>query len=276
MKSKVIVPYLNQEISKKILFLLLSILLVYPTFCSSSNILSRGGIEFSFNNAQLVRESGNLYLNVDIMVKSLNVNSRLGTGMVLINYNTQSFGTNIRTNGNVIVSRGELLSTNPLPIYPIYIQDNTPNRLAITYEYTGSTGNGSLLTSTPQRLLNIKLKVQSTGYPAGLSFQSDLMANEQYQDDNSTLLSPVMATDIENSILPTTPSNVILIPGNPYFTLSWGQCAGCTYSVYSSANPYSDSWQLEVTNLTQPSWDFIPGSSMKFYKVIATGMQLRD
>ena len=276
MKSKVIVPYLNQEISKKILFLLLSILLVYPTFCSSSNILSRGGIEFTLNNSQLVRESGNLYLSVDIMVNSLNVNSRLGTGIVLLNYNSQSFGNYVRAAGNSIVSRGELLTSNTFPVYYLYIQDNTPNRLALTYEYTSSTGNGSLLTSTPQRLLNIKLKVQSTGYPAGLSFQSDLMANEQYQDDNSTLLSPVMATDIENSILPTTPSNVILIPGNPYFTLSWGQCAGCTYSVYSSANPYSDSWQLEVTNLTQPSWDFIPGSSMKFYKVIATGMQLRD
>lgn len=276
MKQVNITLFINQRVPIIEFFLLLSIFLIVPIICSSTNILDRGGIEFTLNNAQLIRESGNLYLSMDIMVKSLNVNSRLGTGIVLLNYNSQSFGNYVRAAGNSIVSRGELLTSNTFPVYYLYIQDNAPNRLALTYEYTSSTGNGSLLTSIPQRLLNIKLKVQSTGYPAGLSFQSDLMANEQYQDDNSTLLSPVIAIDIENSILPAVPSNIILTAGSPFFTLSWQQCPGCTYSVYSSSNPYSDSWLLEVSNLTQSSWNFIPDSSLKFYKVIASGIELRD
>lgn len=266
----------NQRVLKLEFFLLISIFLILPIICSSTNILDRGGIEFTINNSQLVRENGNLYLSVDIMVNSLNVNSRLGTGIVLLNYNPQSFGNYVQAAGNLIVSRGELLTSITFPVYHLYIQDNAPNRLAITYEYTSSEGNGSLLTLIPQTLLNIKLKVQTLGYPAGLSFQSDLMANEQYQDDNSTLLSPVIAIDIENSILPAVPSNIILTAGNPFFTLSWDQCPTCTYSVYSSSNPYSDSWQLEVSNLTQPSWNFIPDSTVKFYKVIASGIELRD
>jgi len=266
----------NQRVLKIDFFLLLSIFLILPIIGSSTNILDRGGIEFTLNNSQLVRKSGNLYLSVDIMVNSLNVNSRLGTGIVLLNYNSQSFGNYVRTAGNLIVSRGELLTSNTFPVYYLYIQDNAPNRLAVTFEYTASVGNGSLLTSIPQRLLNIKLKVQSTGYPAGLSFQSDLMANEQYQDDNNTLLSPVIAIDTDNSILPAVPSNIILTVGSPFFTLSWQQCPGCTYSVYSSSNPYNDSWQLEVSNLTQPSWNFIPDSSVKFYQVIASGIEPRD
>lgn len=164
-----------------------------------------GGIEFSLDNAALVKLGGWDYLSIDVLASSPQPNQRLGTGIVQLNYDPQAFGYHVKTAGNVIVSRGELLTTSPFPFYNLIPNDNAPSRLALTFEYLFTPGGGSLLGSQPQRLLNLKLKVAELGHYSGLSFQAPLMQNQQYLDDNATLFSPVLATDAENVMLPPTP-----------------------------------------------------------------------
>lgn len=230
----------------------------------------RGGIEFTFANAALVSINGNQYFSLDVMVSSPDANQRLGTGIVFINYNPQAFGYSVKTNGNVIVGLGSLIAANPFSLYGLILNDNTPTRLAITFEYFFAAGSGALLTGQPQQLVNVKFKVQNAGHYSGISFQTNMMANQQYLDDNATLFDPVVATDTENVMIPQRPESLSLtIDGDSLF-MTWGELNACSYAVYSADTP-DGTWQLEASGLTEPAWNCALTANRRFFCVTATG-----
>jgi hypothetical protein len=244
----------------------------WPGQIAASEVDGRDGIEFTIENATLVNINNLQYLSLDIMASSPDTNQRLGTGIILLNYSTDSFGNSVKANANVIVSKGVLLTTNPFPMYNLYVQDHSSSRVAVTYEYTSTSGYGNLLGSTPQRLVNIKLEIQSTGFYSGLYFQANLMENQQYLDDNSTLFNPVIATDTENAVIPTQPQEPVITLQGGSCLLAWQPCVGCTYSVYSADTLDALAWQLEIEGLVEAQWNIAPQLARRFYRVTSTGL----
>lgn len=233
---------------------------------------NRGGIQFSLANAAVVFVGTVAYVNLDVMVSSPDLNQRLGTGIVLLNYNPAAFGPSVNTNANVLVTHGSLITTSPFPLYGLILNDNSPSRLAITFEYLFSAGSGSLLSSTPHQLLNIKFRIANTGCYSGFSFQTNLMLFEQYMDDNLTLFDPVLASATENSLIPGQPQNISLTRNGDSLVMTWMQETGCSYNVYSADVPDAQTWQIEAAGLIEPVWSSSFQAPRRFYRVIAFGV----
>ncbi|HNT52430.1 MAG TPA: hypothetical protein PKH19_03440 [Candidatus Syntrophosphaera sp.] len=255
-----------------IILLLAALICALPLAAQANKPGPRGGIVFEFANSDLVTIDGNRYLSLDVMVSSPDANQRIGTGVVFVNYNPQAFGNSVKTNGNVIVSQGSLIVTSPFPFYNMIINDNSPSRLAVTYEYLFAAGYGSLLTGTPQQLVNLKFRVLNIGFATGFSFQQSLMANQQYIDNNTTLFNPVVASDTENILLPTQPEILYLTIIGDAVQLTWQQINGCVYTVYSTADPLAAAWLIEASELSEPAWNTGFAASRKFYRITATGV----
>jgi hypothetical protein len=235
----------------------------------------RNGIEFSLSG--LTIESGaDVYLGFDVMVRGSASTDRIGTGIILLNYNLASFGSNVFINNCALVIPGFLLSSEPPNNYRIALNDFNPGCLAITYEYTSAGGSGNLLTESFQQLFHIKLKISAFGNTTGLSLLQPEMNLQQYKDDNSTLFSPVSVSGEDNGFLTQMPLNPVLTEQNGTLTLSWQPVSGCFYNVYSSEFPDSGVWQPEALRLTQPEWQNpVPGQH-KFYRVTSISSMERE
>lgn len=264
-------PLLERLVMKFFIFLLitLGLCLMAESLCALESV-ERGGIQFSFANPQIVSLDSDMFFSFDIMAaaSSEGVMPRLGTGIVVFTYNSEVFGTWVKTNGNAITSKGSLISTSPFALYNMIVNDNQASRLAITFEYTATPGGGNYLAISPQQLVNVKLRIQSGGY-AGLSFAAGSMQEEQYQDDNFTLLSPVIAVATENSIIPSIPVELALSVVNGEIQLSWQEVPGCTYNVYSCSDPADLNWQLEVAGIEVPAWNNSSLQAKRFFYVTA-------
>lgn len=224
---------------------------------------------FTYANQQIVTVGTDRYYAFDVMAKSGSPGQRLGTGILLINYNNEVFGHQVFGCGNAIISRGDLLLTYPYPLYGLIVNDNSPSRLAITFEYLFMAGWGSILTAQPQQLVHVRMKLQNHGHNVNLSFASNLMASQQYMDNNQTLFQPVVCSDIDGTYLPLAPSGLTISTTNGLLQLQWQEQLNCTYTVLSASSGYPENWQIEATELTQPYWTTATTSEMRFYRVIA-------
>ena len=172
------------------------------------------GITFTFGNSLITRSAGVMYFEFDVLAQADSAGSRLGDNLVYINYNTLGFGTNVATNGNVTVEKGTLLQGDfgpPAPYYTIVnVTDNTDSRFAVTveYNYPGSPEYGNEVPTTPTQLMHITMVIADSNQTSGLSFEQSLMEGQQYQSDNATKYSPVIATDTDNTPLDDTPSAI--------------------------------------------------------------------
>ena len=74
--------------------------------------------------------------------------------------------------------------------------------MSIQVSYTGGTGNGASLPTSPTQLLHVKIEITNQNQTASLSFEQSLMVHQQVQDDNSTEYGPVTASDTDDGVLP--------------------------------------------------------------------------
>ncbi len=245
---------------------IIATMLFMPLLISATE---RGGLEFNFANVQVQQIDGSSYLNLDVMVKGNNAIDRLGTGIVLINYNSAVFGYRVNNQNNLIVSKGTLLSGNPASYYNLYLADSLPTRLAVTYEYFYPQGYGSIVSTEFQQLLNIKIKIQNYGLPAGIGFHSTGMSNQQYLDDNASIFAPVTSIASIPDLIPATPEIISVSWENAQITLTWEEIPNCTYNIFSAASPYSDIWICEADNISNNYWTEFQSSDKRFYVVTA-------
>lgn len=119
----------------------------------------RGGIEFDFANPALEEISGQNWFQVDILARSTGASQGMGSGLLLVNYNSSAFGINAFSTGNAAVIPGELLTTGVFPFYNLICADHSSRRLAITYEYMFMGGYGNVLTPQYHVLATIRLRV---------------------------------------------------------------------------------------------------------------------
>jgi hypothetical protein len=257
-----------KNVSKLIFTSMILLCLLIPvTLFGAQSETGRGGITFSFSDVHYAKVDEADCLEFNINVSGSDVADRIGTGIVLLNYNTESFGEFVFNNNNVIVTGGIALQTSPPAIYNVIVNDNKSDRLAITFEFTSTSGSGNFLTDNPQQLLNIKMKINAFGYSAGLSYAQLLMHDQQYLNDNITLFSPITANSVENGYLTTAPLNLILTNQAGILTLSWQEIPDCNYNVYSSDIPLGSTWQLEATVISETQWLITNPESHKFYRV---------
>lgn len=183
---------------KKLIFTFIILVMTQLTFAA--------GITFTFANVVFTGTSP-LYFEFDVMAQADAADTRLGDTQVYINYNTVGFGSSIKTNGKITVTKGTLLSGELIPGLPLYqitnVLDNTASRVSVAngYIYPTSPTEANLLPTTPTQLLHVKIEIADINQNAGLSFESSLMNGQQYYSDNATKYSPVTATDTDDSSL---------------------------------------------------------------------------
>lgn len=247
------------------LVLIMLVISILPLAAIDADPPTRGGIEYSFANVQIINLADDPYFCFDVMASGNG--DRLGTGILLINYNSDVFGTDVHGNGNAIVTRGSLITTSPFPFYGITVNDNNDSRLAITFEYTLVAGWGGLLAPAPQQLMHIRLRILNHGSAVGLSFAQNLMTNQQFMDDNSTLFNPMIATDTEDTYLPLAPLDLNLTIASGMVQLSWQGQASLLYNIYFAQDPNVTDWQILASGIAESTWSHPITSVAGFYRI---------
>ncbi len=180
-------------------------------FCGAAANLYATGITFTFANSTL---SGSSF-EFDVMVQGSASGTKLGDNQVYINYDTNAFGTNVASSGNVTVTKGAILEDGGSPLTDLYsivnILDNTSSRFSVTvsYNYGNSPTFGNDLPTSPTQLLHIVMNIADDSYTAGLSFYQPFMDGQEYESDNTAKYNPVVADDTDDS--PLSPIVVDLV-----------------------------------------------------------------
>lgn len=237
-----------------------------------ANHPTRGGIQYHLANAEVVDIAGESFFEFDVLASGSQASQRLGTGILLINYNPAVFGNNLQSAGNITITRGSLLVTQPIAFYGLIVNDNSANRVAITFEYLFTAGWGNILSAAPQTLVHVRMKVRHFGGDTGISFAQSLMAGQQYTDDNSTLFYPVLAEDTANIYLPLAPADITICAQNGILSLGWQAQPNCEYTVYSASSLALNDWMVEASGLLQPGWQTAMATPSRFYRVTASGI----
>jgi len=191
---------------KKIITLVSLLFFVAYAYAQTRDV----GITFEFANGELIIENSQEYYAFDIMVYADQAGTNFGSGMVYINYSIYSFGYNISAGGNIIVEKGDLIEGELSPGTPLYeivnITDNSNSCVAITtsYNFPMLPDYGNVLPISQIQYLHIKIAVQNITGHSGLSFKQNLMQGQQYQSDDTTIYTPVIAIDTDNTDLPVT------------------------------------------------------------------------
>jgi len=150
-------------------------------------------ITFSFANGQI---TGNdpMYYEFDVMVVAGESGTRIGDLMAYINYNTEYFGSWVKSNGKITVTAGTLTEG---VLYSLMVNDNTISRVAITAEYIRPDNPelANKLLATPTQWVHIKIEIADSSKSANLSFEQSLMSGNEYQSDNLTKYSSVMVEE---------------------------------------------------------------------------------
>ena len=138
---------------KRLIYLLFVLTLVTTTSTLGESIT------FTFTNRTITGSSPK-FLEFDVMVAGGTGGTKFGDTQVYINYSS-GFGNNIQTNGKITVTKGTLISaaTYNTPV----LNDNTTSRVSIQVSYTGGTGNGASLPTSPTQLLHVKIEIADQG-----------------------------------------------------------------------------------------------------------------
>lgn len=188
--------------------LVILLLMLIPAF------LVGVGITYTMANGMFTSSLGQTYFEFDVMVQATETGTRLGDGIVFLEYSTEAFGETVDFFGNITVTKGLLLQDLTLPppfppmvMYDLYKNDSLTDVVSFTFEYMQSTGYGSLLTTDPQQLTHVKIEVIDTDVQAWVCFWPDVMSGETYYDDHNTIYDPI---DVGNCLYQDPPLPVEL------------------------------------------------------------------
>ncbi|PIA79376.1 hypothetical protein BFR04_00555 [Gaetbulibacter sp. 4G1] len=157
-------------------------------------------IQFTFANAQNTNDGTNDFYEADIMIGAIDgqADFRLGSGQLYFNYNTAAFGTNVRANNKIQIT------ATPSPEYFLgekagftdfydisVINDNTNSRVSWAFQQGVSSGAMTqLVTSTPRKLIHIKLQYTDVNQPPNISFEDNETLVNSARDQFYTACGP--------------------------------------------------------------------------------------
>lgn len=234
---------------------LLLLIILLPVMLAASV-----GITFEFANGHITTDGIDSFYEFDIMCYASATGTKLGTGIVLIQYNQAAFGTEVQRLGNFFVTAGTLTNS---PFYILILNDNQLTRVAITFE-CAIDNYGTPLPTTPTQLVHVKMRFAGPYQCAVLSFGSVLMQGQQYYDDNETLYDPVIADSSVDETLPVELSSFTAwINSTNKVSLNWitqSETGVVGYSIYRS-----DTEALESAALISPQISATNTSQMQSY-----------
>lgn len=169
--------------------------------CEMTELHKSVEICYEFGENEVFLSDGNLFYQIDILASVSESGTSLGSGMILLNYNSAAFGEFIYNCGDVEVQPLDLLQTGEYSLYNLIVQDNSQSRLAVTFEYTNTVGYGNPLCVEVKPLMRLIFPVMASGESSHLNFQEGPMRGQQYYDDNSTIFDRLTASDSDNTIL---------------------------------------------------------------------------
>jgi hypothetical protein len=243
------------------LLLLMNIFLVVSAYSA--------GITFTFANPVITGTSPKFY-EFDVMVAAAVSGTKIGDTQTYINYNPDGYGENINVNGKVTAEKIGLINS---PYYSLQINDNDTSRLSVTSQYAlpGDPSFASDLPTTPTQLLHIIIEISNESENAGLSFEEDLMKDNQFESNNSTKYSPVVATDLDDSPLPVTLISFRALSFKDYISIVWvtqSEINNAGFDIYRS-NAKEQDFVLLTSYLNNPDLEGQGNSNAKHeYKFI--------
>jgi len=234
------------------------------------------GIIFTYTNDEITIEGDDILLNYDVMIQASESDTKFGSGMVYIDYDTDLFGENICANNNITVTKGEILEGEFVPGANLYtilaVADNTSSKFAVatSYDWFMLPDYANELTIEPIQYLHISMCINTLSQSC-LYFDNGLMEGQQYFSDETTLYIPVIANDsLRIDDIPPPPENVVITIIGTNVHLNWDTVTGATsYKVYSSDNPHTGFTEDTTGTFIDESWSAPVPDEKKFYYVKA-------
>lgn len=176
-----------------------------PLNQKTSKVLAND-LTLSTGNEIITTVGLNRFLEFDVFAKANTSGLYFDNCLLRLQYNTASFGSNMMAAGNATITKGASFNS------ATYINPNTnfidqnSNTLGIPFgiDYTQTTLNRTVLTTTDKILLHIRLKIQNCGQTSDLEFvdassisflnfyttTANAPATAGNSFDNSTYISP--------------------------------------------------------------------------------------
>ncbi len=220
-------------------------------------------IVFHLENPRLRKEQEEEYLWLDLMVSADPGEYGLGTGMLLLEYSSEAFGTNLVFAERLEVVPGALLAEGFHNAFNFICNDNQPNRAAIVFEYTGGA-QGPIVNGVKACLLQLRIKLEDLSGDYWLNFSPELMQHQQYMANNIDSFELVKTLVCD---LVFAPRELKIEVQEGFVTLSWEQIPGHLYNVYSSEDPVFGAWNPEAVELMNSTWTEPVMQNRKFYYV---------
>ena len=147
-------------------------------------------INFTFANAQKTNDGSNTYYEADVLISSTTP-FKLGSGQLYFNYNTAAFGTNVKNNNAFTATQpnadgyicGQYVDAAAASIYSTFtVNDNTASRVswAFSQAFSTSTFANNNVTSTPTKLIHIKIKFVDANADPNVRFEDGEVFDDQF------------------------------------------------------------------------------------------------
>lgn len=128
-------------------------------------------ISFSFANP-IETGTNPKYLEFDIMAEANNNITYFDNCLLRIEYNTFAFGSYVVSNGGVTVTKGANFNSATYIDPNTIVSDNTSSSISVPFgiDVNQSSWNRTLVTTTPQQLLHLKMEIQNCNTFSDLQF----------------------------------------------------------------------------------------------------------
>ena len=164
--------------------LIFAVLILFGGFAIGQETLT-----WRFAKPQVISGSPDLF-QFDVEVKANAAGTYHRDMQVYFDYNTTAFGTDIVTNGKVVVSALTLM--DPTKYFIVNSADNTSSKFAVITEATNEmsqNGSGAFFTEVPTTFtgfLRFQIEIANSAELAGILFDQPLMNGGQYRQDVSS------------------------------------------------------------------------------------------
>lgn len=139
---------------------------------ANRNSATTNDLTLSFANPQTTGTSPR-YFEFDIVAQANHNNTYFDNCLMRIQYNTSAFGSNVVANNKVTITKGTAFNSTTYIDPNANAIDQTSNTMGIPFGTTSNstiTLNRTLLTTTNQQLIHIKIEIQNRGQNVGLDF----------------------------------------------------------------------------------------------------------
>ncbi|MCO5267681.1 MAG: T9SS type A sorting domain-containing protein [Brumimicrobium sp.] len=156
-------------------------LINYNQFIANSEIKKANQTEFTAKSSHTLKlELGNetmtddvnfRYYEFDILASDIE-GGYFDNLLIRLTYNTNAFGSNLVTNGNVIITRGANFNPNTYIDPNINVIDENSSTLGIPFgcEFNAVSLNRTKLSSIPQQILHVKITIHQCELPVNIEF----------------------------------------------------------------------------------------------------------